>query len=138
MTTYFTPIIGHCQCGAVRFEVRAPAQELYHCHCSICRRSHGSLFATYATVARDQLSILAGAEHLVPSDTSAEVRRWFCGRCGCQLLLDDRRWPHLKWYTPGTCDGHPGHPAGSEKHIFVGSKLPWYRLSDGLPQRETF
>lgn len=134
----FVPITGRCQCGVVRYTIQAPAIELYHCHCSICRRSHGTIFATYATVPRDKLVIERGADNLATYSSSAVVQRHFCRTCGCQLILDDQRWPHLRWYTPGTCDGHPGHLPGSEKHIFVGSKVPWYRISDDLPRREEF
>jgi len=134
----FTPISGRCQCGAVRYSVHAPAIELYHCHCSICRRSHGALFATYATVPREALTVEQGAENLATFSSSPEVRRHHCRMCGCQLLLDDDRWPALKWYTPGTCDGAPGHPPESEKHIFVTSKVPWYRITDSLPQHDEF
>lgn len=135
----FEPIRGSCQCGAVTYEVRAPAAEMYHCHCSMCRRCHGTLFATYATVPREHL-IVHGAENLRTYDSSADVHRHFCKTCGCQLVLDDDRWPDLKWFTPGTLDPgmHPGHPKSSEKHIFVASKVPWHEITDGLPQHEDF
>ena len=133
-------IKGGCQCGAVRYSVHAPAQEMYHCHCSICRKSHGTLFATYATVPREHLRIDHGAANLVTYSSSPDVHRHFCGTCGCQLLLDDDRWPDLKWFTPGTLDGgeHPGHPAATERHIFVGSKVPWHEITDSLPRHEEF
>ena len=134
----FTPVVGRCQCGAGRYRVEAAAGALYHGHCSMCRRCHGTLFATYATVPRERLFVERGAENLATYDSSAEVHRHFCRTCGCQLLLDDDRWPDLRWYTPGTCDGHPGHPPETEKHIFVASKVPWYRIADGLPQHAEF
>jgi hypothetical protein len=38
---------------------------------------------------------------------------------------------------PGTLDGgvHPGAP-DKERHIFVGSKLPWLHLDNVLPQSD--
>lgn len=135
----FKPITGRCQCGAVSYEVRAPATEMYHCHCSMCRRCHGTLFATYATVPRDQL-VVHGEENLQTYDSSPDVHRHFCGTCGCQLLLDDDRWPDLKWFTPGTLEAgtHPGHPKETEKHIFVSSKVAWHEIADDLPQHPEF
>jgi hypothetical protein len=34
----------------------------------------------------------------------------------------------------GSLDDAPGIPVNS--HIFVGSKAPWYEISDGTPQYE--
>ena len=34
--------------------------------------------------------------------------------------------------------GHPGHPAETERHIWVGSKNPLHAISDALPQKEEF
>ena len=41
---------------------------------------------------------------------------------------------------PATLDGEltPGHPNGSEKHIFVDSKSPLDRITDELPQFEEY
>lgn len=132
----FQPISGHCQCGAVRYSVHAPAVDLYHCHCSICRRCHGTVFTTYATVPAETLVIEQGADNLTTYDSSAIVHRHFCRTCGCQLFIDVDEKPELRWYTPATADGHPGHTA--EPHIFVGSKLHWYEIADDLTQLEGF
>ena len=32
---------GHCNCGAVAFEIDADLRDVYVCHCSICRRYTG-------------------------------------------------------------------------------------------------
>lgn len=125
---------GHCQCGAVRYRVTAPAEDLYHCHCSMCRRLHGALFATYAIVAREHLAIEAGAADIVTFESSPGVHRRRCRTCGCQLFIDVDRKPGLIWYSPATATGHPGHAPEVERHIFVGSKVSWYEIADGLPQ----
>ncbi len=132
----FKPIFGHCQCGTVRYRVDAPAQELYHCHCSMCRRCHGTLFASYATTSREYVVIEQGGGNLSTYDSSHDVHRHFCRTCGCHLLLNDDRWPHLLWFTPGTLEqgAHPGHAADTEKHLFVASKVPWHELTDELPR----
>ena len=106
----------------------------------MCRRCHGTVYTTYATVAREHVVVDAGLGHLATFDSSPEVHRHFCRHCGCQLLLDDERWPHLEWFTPGTLEGgaHPGNPRETERHIFVASKLPWLAIADGLPQIDEF
>lgn len=130
----FQAIEGHCQCGAVRYRVTAPAEHLFHCHCAMCRRVHGTVFATFAAVAREHLAILAGAEMLATFESSPGMRRQHCRRCGCELFIEAAAHPRFIWYTPGTADGHSGHPADGARHIFVGSKVSWHEITDGLPQ----
>ena len=133
----FEPVSGRCACGAVAYRVVAAAKVLYHCHCSVCRRLHGTLFATYACVRREHLKVEAGAADL--STYHSEFARWrFCRVCGGHLFAEHDHNPGMVWYTPATLDGDltPGHPSGSEKHIFVGSKSPLARIADDLPRFE--
>lgn len=134
----FQPVEGRCQCGAVRYRVAAPAEAMYHCHCTMCRRLHGTVFATYAIVGREHLTVLQGADALETFKSSDAVHRRRCRHCGCQILIDVDTKPGTIWYTPGTLDGHPGHPKALEKHIFVASKVPWYEIADDLPRFDGF
>ena len=134
----FTPITGHCQCGAVRFRVTEPAQKFYHCHCSMCRRCHGTVFGTYGVVRRESIIIEKGADNLSVFESSPGTRREFCKTCGCQLFAEEDHRPSLRLYTPATCDGWPGQAPGMERHIFVGSKLDWFQIADDLPQFDEY
>lgn len=40
---------GSCLCGAVRYEVTGPLQQVLICHCEECRRWHGHVSATAAS-----------------------------------------------------------------------------------------
>ena len=133
----FTPLAGHCQCGTVRYRVTARPHELYHCHCSMCRRCHGTVFATYATVDSADLVIDHGADNLARYDSSPPIHRLFCKTCGCQLFIDDDGRPGIRYFTPGTIDwpDHTEAPVPA-RHIFVGSKVPWFGIGDGLHQAE--
>ena len=136
-TSKFEPVTGRCACGAVAYRVAAAATALYHCHCSVCRGLHGALFATYACVEREHLAVESGADRL--STYESELAKWrFCGVCGCHLFAEHELNPGMAWYMPGTLDGDltPGHPAGSERHIFVGSKSPLATIADDAPQFE--
>ena len=37
-----------CLCGDVSWELDGPLTMLANCHCTMCRKAHGSGFATYA------------------------------------------------------------------------------------------
>ena len=131
-------LTGGCQCQAVRYTISAPAIETGHCHCSICRRLHGAIFYTYSIFPRDSVRFDKGDDDLARYQSSALITRLFCRHCGSHVadLEDDGRdMIHL---STGTIDdgAHPGHPPSAYRHIFVGSKVPWYDITDDLPQSD--
>jgi hypothetical protein len=134
------PLLGGCQCGAVRYRVEAAAHEIYHCHCSMCRKLHGALFATWAIVPHGDLTVTQGQDALATFESSPGVRRRFCRTCGSQLFCEIDSDPDFDWFTPGTLDGgaHPRHRPGHERHIFVGSKVTWLAVGDDLEQCEAY
>ena len=48
-------LTGSCLCGAVAYEVDAPAGPIVHCHCSTCRKTHGAAFSTVMPAPRHML-----------------------------------------------------------------------------------
>jgi hypothetical protein len=82
---------GSCHCGAVAFEVDAPAALTVHdCNCSICRRG-GFL---HLIVPRDRFRLLSGAEHLILYKFNTGVaRHTFCGICGVKPFYTPRSDP---------------------------------------------
>ena len=44
---YSARLTGACVCGAVKWSYDAPFTTMLHCHCSVCRKHHGTLFVTY-------------------------------------------------------------------------------------------
>jgi len=44
--------------------------------------------------------------------------------------------PGMVFVSAGALDDDPGVPLSG--HIFVGSKAPWYTITDNLPQHEEF
>jgi hypothetical protein len=53
---------GACLCGKVRYAMAGPFTAMSHCHCSMCRKHHGSAFATFAIAPIEGFRWLAG-EH---------------------------------------------------------------------------
>ena len=82
---------GGCHCGAVRFEVDAPADlEVTECNCSICSKS-GNL---HLIVNKDQFRLLQGKENLstYTFDTH-EAKHYFCKTCGIKSFYIPRSHP---------------------------------------------
>jgi hypothetical protein len=132
------PVQGGCHCGAVRYTLLAPAMSVQHCHCLRCRKLSGGLIVSGAVIARADIRI-ESTENLTTYRSSPSFARKFCKTCGCPLFEYEDSEPRLMYLLPGTLDGgvHPGHPAGKEAHIYVGSKAEWNQIGDDLPTYDT-
>ena len=121
---------GRCECCAVRYLVQDAFLYAANCHCSNCRASTGSAFKPFAGIERDKLEVVEGAETLlVWGDDNANHTR--CGICGSLLysVVRDGAYVHVAF---GSLVDEPTiRPSG---HIFVGSKAPWFEITDELPQ----
>ena len=82
---------GGCHCGAVAFEVDAPARvTVSECNCSICRMS-GYL---HLIVPRAQFRLLRGADALSEyTFNTGTARHLFCRRCGVKSFYVPRSNP---------------------------------------------
>jgi hypothetical protein len=127
-------LTGKCLCGSVEYAVEDGFSYALNCHCSNCRRATGSAFKPFAGIEREKLTIARGADSLlVFGDSRAHDAR--CAKCGSLLysLVRDGRYVHV---TLGTLVDEPSIRPSA--HIFVGSKAPWYTITDDLPQHEEF
>jgi hypothetical protein len=127
-------IRGSCLCGSVRYEIRGPLGRITHCHCSQCRKAHGAAFGTYGTVNRGDFKFVCGEGDLAAYASSAGVLRTFCKRCGATLQFIRESRSHTFSLALGTLDDDPG--VRPSHHIFVGSKAPWFELTDTLPRHD--
>jgi hypothetical protein len=82
---------GGCHCGAVAFEVEAPAKLVASdCNCSICRMS-GYL---HLIVPRSRFHLLQGADALTEYKfNTGTARHLFCSRCGVKSFYVPRSNP---------------------------------------------
>jgi hypothetical protein len=125
-------LAGKCLCGAVHYAVADEFLYAANCHCSNCRRATGSAFKPFAGIEREKLRLTAGADKvMIFGDERANDTH--CGRCGSLLysLVRDGRFVHV---AMGTLVDDPA--IRPDKHIFVGSKAPWFTITDALPQHQ--
>ena len=123
-------LAGRCFCGAVHYAVADQFAYAANCHCSNCRRTTGSAFKPFAGIEREQLAITRGEdERMIFGDEKGHDAH--CGRCGSLLysLVRNGAWVHVAMGT--LLDDPLIRPTA---HIFVGSKAPWFDITDGLPQ----
>jgi hypothetical protein len=123
-------LAGECFCGAVRYAVADAFAYALNCHCSNCRRTTGSAFKPFAGIARDKLRVTGGDNDLmIYGDQTGHDAH--CRRCG-SLLYSVVRNGAFVHVAMGTLVDDPS--IRPTVHIFVGSKAPWYVISDDLPQ----
>ena len=125
-------LVGRCECGAVRYRVADEFLYASNCHCSRCRAATGSAFKPFAGIERERLELTEGGDALlvVGEEDSNDTR---CAACGSLLfsVVWDGAYVHV---ALGSLVDAPGIRPTS--HIFVGSKAPWFEITDGLPQFE--
>ncbi len=122
---------GQCSCGQVQFIVQDEFEYAFYCHCSRCRARTGSAFAAIAGIAIDGLEVTAGHEHLSFEGECSDGYGARCTRCFSFLFsaVRGRQYLHVSLgVVAGTPSRVPDH------HIYVGSKAPWYQITDALPQ----
>ena len=121
-------------CGAVRYSVEDAFVYAMNCHCSNCRAATGSAFKAFAGIEREKLELTEGADQLLVfgEDALNDTR---CAVCGSFLFSVVRDGAYVHVALGSLVDEPTLRP---NKHIFVGSKAPWFEITDDLPQFEEY
>ena len=125
-------LVGRCFCGAVEYAVTDEFRYALNCHCSQCRRTTGSAFKPFAGIERAKLRMTSGTDTLMIVG-EAEGNDTHCRACGSLLFSVVREGVFVHVALGTLVDAPSIRPSA---HIFVGSKAPWYDITDGLPQYE--
>jgi hypothetical protein len=126
-------VTGGCQCGAVRYKTAAMLDNAHFCHCRMCQKAVGGLFAALVAAPDDALIFTRGVSATFRS--SDHVERGFCKACGTPLFFraDGSGRTNL---TMGSLDRpnafSPKAQAGVE------SRVHWWGEIDALAPKETF
>ena len=124
-------ITGGCQCGAVRYRLKAQPTGSHFCHCRMCQRAVGGPFAALAGANRDDME-WQGKPSFFQSSSLAQ--RGFCAACGTPLSFDYNDGNRI-CVTLGSLDHPEAFPI--EKHYGIEAKWSWLCLDDGLPSETT-
>ena len=124
---------GSCACGKVRYEISGELLgPITYCHCWRCRKHSGSSFGTTAGVEASKFRIVAGQEFISSWQSSPGYHRYFACCCGSPIYKRDVSSPEFLGFRLGTLDSDPEKKG--EVHFMVGSKVPWFEITDDLPQ----
>jgi hypothetical protein len=121
------PLTGGCQCGAVRFSITGPLGRASICHCRMCQKAFGNVFAPLVT-ARGLTWTRGAPKHFRSSN---KVKRGFCADCGTPLTYEP------DGFHPEVAICAFDDPTAVPPAIQVGleSKLPWADSLATLPER---
>lgn len=123
-------LTGKCFCGAVQYAVADAFTYALNCHCSNCRRTTGSAFKPFAGIARDQFAVTGGRDKLLIYGQE-KTHDAHCNVCGSLLYSVVRNGAYVHVAMGTLVDAPTIRPTA---HIFVGSKAPWFTITDDLPQ----
>ncbi len=112
---------GGCFCGAIRYEFESGDYPVANCHCSMCRKTSGAAFVTWAVVPKDVFTYTSGSPtELQSSETGT---RYFCGKCGTPVVCVNTQHPEIVDITVGSLDQPQDFAPTVES--FEDSRLPW-------------
>ena len=127
-------LVGECECGAVRYRVADAFLYAANCHCSRCRAATGSAFKAFAGIERSKVEITKGMDTLLVFGEN-DLNDTRCGTCGSLLFSVVRNGEYVHVAMGSLVDPPSIRPT---EHIFVGSKAPWFEITDDLPQAEEY
>jgi hypothetical protein len=127
-------LAGRCECGRVRYRVADAFRYAANCHCSRCRAGTGSAFKAFAGIEREKLEITDGVDGLLVYGEE-DLNHTRCGTCGSLLFSVVREGAYVHVAMGSLVDAPSIRPT---EHMFVGSKAPWFEITDDLPQFEEY
>ncbi|WP_298772935.1 GFA family protein [uncultured Shewanella sp.] len=124
-------IKGSCLCKGVEVAIEGAITQIIHCHCSLCRKSSGTAYATNGFVSRADLHIIKGQMLINHYEVKPGKKRYFCRRCASPLYSENAA--DLKRYRLrlGLLDSDIAERPMS--HNFVDSKACWDTIETSLP-----
>jgi hypothetical protein len=124
---------GGCQCGAIRYEFYAPLEGMHVCHCRMCQRATGGLFAPLAGGKPENFAWTRGSPRFFASSNLA--RRAYCADCGTPLSFKYETPTARMYVTIGSLDDP--EQARIEKQFGIESRLSWVKFCEEVPQERT-
>ena len=122
------PLTGGCQCGQVRYEIRAEPVAVWACHCTECQRQSGAAYALSMPTPRDAIVVTEGrtARWERTADSGRKMMCVYCPDCGTRLWHEPAALAAISIVKPGTLDDTSWlYPVG---HIWTKSKQPWVEI----------
>jgi hypothetical protein len=123
-------IEGSCLCGKIKFNALGELKDVSFCHCSICRKTSGSAFASYGATTTEGFEWITGIELLSKYEQSVGITKYFCGNCSTTLVTHHFKEPDLYHISLGCLDGSP--EITPLYHQYFNSRPNWSKMTDSI------
>lgn len=123
-------LTGGCQCGAIRYACSDRPCDVHYCHCRLCQKAFGNVFAVFGSLPRTSLRFTCGTPQFHRSTPYAE--RGFCRDCGTPLTF---AYVRSSWIAVAIGSLDRPDAVRPEMHWGIESQVPWLTLHDGLPRK---
>ncbi|MDP5135555.1 GFA family protein [Rheinheimera baltica] len=127
---------GSCLCGEIEVEITGPISSIIHCHCSLCRKSSGTAFATNGFVNSTDFTVVKGEAQLSHLAFKPGRLRHFCRNCGSPVYSSNADDPTRFRIRLGILNSDIIERPLS--HNFYSSKANWEDLDADLPRYNRF
>ncbi|MDP5143373.1 GFA family protein [Rheinheimera baltica] len=127
---------GSCLCGEIEVEITGPISSIIHCHCSLCRKSSGTAFATNGFVNSTDFTVVKGEAQLSHFAFKPGRLRHFCRNCGSPVYSSNADDPTRFRIRLGILNSDIIERPLS--HNFYSSKANWEDLDADLPRYNRF
>ena len=130
------PYTGGCACGAIRYSIVGEPLFANHCQCRDCQRESGSGHGSYATFARDGVTVTGEAKKWDMVGDSGNVKtRAFCAECGLPVYMTFAAMPEIFTIRAASLD-EPGRYK-PQAVTYAARAYEWDHLDSSLTKFET-
>jgi hypothetical protein len=126
---------GGCHCGAIRYELDGPPNDVALCHCTDCRKNSGAPVMSWAGYDADKMTFTKGEPKVF--QMSPVSSRNFCGVCGAGLTYQNSEMLPGKVEVQ-SCTLDDPEAMKPLMHIQVAERLSWMHPGAALPECERF
>ncbi|MBC7770812.1 MAG: GFA family protein [Phycisphaerales bacterium] len=134
MSEVKTPIAtGGCQCGKVRYALYVAPQNSHVCHCRMCQRATGGVFAALAGAPKSAFAWTAGEPAFFESSNLA--KRGYCRDCGTPLSFSYDMAEARFYVTIGSMDDPEAAPI--VRQYGIESRISWVKFCDDVAAEKT-
>jgi hypothetical protein len=130
------PYTGGCACGAIRYSIAGEPLFSNHCQCRDCQRESGTGHGSYATFARDGVTVTGEAKRWDMVGDSGNVKtRAFCPVCGLAVYMTFAAMPGIFTIRATSLDEPARYKPQVVTYAIRGHD--WDHLDSGLTKFET-